>query len=208
MKDLAVEFRQKYAIAGIFLFVFVMVFLVFKAYGTINAREWSILIWVILLFTGLNAIIKSFMQESSGTYLYYYTLIEPIELLVSKIIYNFVLLTLLFLFIIGLMFVFVGFPVKDLSLFSIASLGGILGISAIFTFVSIISATDKGSGTMMSILALPLILPIFLLLLKTTTVSARLISDTSVYDDVMLIYGLDSMLIGLMIFLFPNLWRS
>ena len=126
----------------------------------------------------------------------------------AKLLYNFMFLCVLFLIIIGVMFVFTGFPVKDYGLFFMGSGLGIFGISIVFTFVSVISSSDTGSSTMMSILALPLVLPIVLLLLKITTVSVRLLVDTAIMDDVMMLIGVDFVLLGAMLLLFPGLWRS
>ncbi len=208
IKELSIEFRQKFALGGIFLFATTVVFIVYKSFNNINPREWTILIWIIMLFAGLNAVVKSFLQEKKETYLYYYTLFDPIDLIVAKLLYNFMFLCVLFLIIIGVMFVFTGFPVKDYGLFFMGSGLGIFGISIVFTFVSVISSSDTGSSTMMSILALPLVLPIVLLLLKITTVSVRLLVDTAIMDDVMMLIGVDFVLLGAMLLLFPGLWRS
>jgi heme exporter protein B len=208
IKELSIEFRQKFALGGIFLFATTVVFIVYKSFNNINPREWTILIWIIMLFAGLNAIVKSFLQEKKETYLYYYTLFDPIDLIVAKLLYNFMFLCVLFLIILGVMFIFTGFPVKDYGLFFMGSGLGIFGISIVFTFVSVISAADSGSSTMMSILALPLVLPIVLLLLKITTVSVRLLVDTAIMDDVMMLIGVDFILLGAMLLLFPGLWRS
>lgn len=208
IKELSIEFRQKFALGGIFLFATTVVFIVYKSFNNINPREWTILIWIIMLFAGLNAIVKSFLQEKKETYHYYYTLFDPIDLIVAKLLYNFMFLCVLFLIILGVMFIFTGFPVKDYGLFFMGSGLGIFGISIVFTFVSVISAADSGSSTMMSILALPLVLPIVLLLLKITTVSVRLLVDTAIMDDVMMLIGVDFILLGAMLLLFPGLWRS
>ncbi|HMR89679.1 MAG TPA: heme exporter protein CcmB [Saprospiraceae bacterium] len=208
IKELSIEFRQKFALGGIFLFATTVVFIVYKSFNNINPREWTILIWIIMLFAGLNAIVKSFLQEKKETYLYYYTLFDPIDLIIAKLLYNFMFLCVLFLIILGVMFIFTGFPVKDYSLFFMGSGLGIFGISIVFTFVSVISSADSGNSTMMSILALPLVLPIVLLLLKITTVSVRLLVDTAIMDDVMMLIGVDFVLLGAMLLLFPGLWRS
>jgi heme exporter protein B len=208
LKELSIDFRQKYAVGGIFLFAAALVYIIFKAYNVIQPREWTILIWVIMLFVGLSAIVKSFVQENRETYIYYYTLFDPLELIVAKLIYNFIFLGLLFMIIIGLLYFFSGYPVKDGTLFYIGSMWGIMGMSIIFTFVSVISSSESGNSTLMSILALPLVLPILLLLLKISAVSVRLISDTSVWDDVWLLAGIDSIMLGAIIMLFPGLWRN
>lgn len=161
-----------------------------------------------MLFAGINAVVKSFLQEKKETYLYYYTLFDPIDLIVAKLIYNFVFLCTLFIIILVFMTVFTGFPVRDMSLFACGSGFGIFGISVVFTFVSAISATDHASATLMSILALPLVLPIVLLLLKITATSVGLLTDTAINDDIFLLIGIDSILLGAMMLLFPTLWRS
>jgi len=208
IKELSIEFRQKFALGGVFLFAATVVFLIFKSFNEINPREWTILIWIILLFAGLNAVVKSFLQEKKETYLYYYTLFSPIDLIVAKLVYNFLFLCGIFLIIVLFMGLFSGFPVKDFGLFFIGSALGIFGISVVFTFVSVISASDNGNATLMSILALPLVLPILLLLLKISAVSVRLLMDTAIADDVWLLFGVDSILLGAMLLLFPALWRS
>lgn len=208
VKELSVEFRQKYALAGIFLFAATIVFVIYKSFNNINPREWVIMLWVITLFAALNAIVKSFLQEKKETYLYYYTIFDPLDLIIAKLIYNFIFLTSLFAVITLIMSFFSGFPVKDLPLFVTGSLLGLLGISIVFTFISIISSSGTGHSMLMSILALPLILPILLLLLKISTVSVRLLVDTSVDNDIMLLLGVDSILLGAVLILFPVLWRS
>ena len=193
---------------GIFLFAATVVFLIFKSFNNISPREWTILIWIVMLFAGLNAVVKSFLQEKKETYMYYYTLFDPTDLIIAKLLYNFIFLCSIFVIILLFMGLFTGYPVKDQSLFFTGSLLGIFGISVVFTFVSVISASDNSNATLMSILALPLILPILLLLLKVSAVSVRLLNDSAVGDDIWLLFGVDSILFGAMLILFPALWRS
>jgi heme exporter protein B len=208
IKELSVEFRQRFAVGGILVFAATIVFIIYKSFNTVNPREWSILVWIIMLFAGLNAVVKSFLQETKGTYIYYYTLFDPVDVLIAKILYNVVFLCVLFLVIIGMMALFTGFPVRDIPLFAIGSLGGIAGISVVFTFVSIISAAGSGNATLMSILALPLILPVLLILLKVSAVSSGMLVDTAIHVDLWLLLAIDCILLGACILLFPVLWKS
>ncbi|MBK6783521.1 MAG: hypothetical protein IPG79_06995 [Saprospiraceae bacterium] len=136
LKELRVEFRQKYTLGGIFLFSATVVFLIYKVFNTVTELEWSILLWIITMFSALNAIVKSFSQEKKGTYLYYYSLFDPIELIIGKLIYNTLFIFLLFAAILLFMSLFLGFPVKDTELFFGASFLGIFGLSTILTFIS------------------------------------------------------------------------
>lgn len=208
LKELVVEFRQKYALGGIFLFSATIVFLVYKVFNQVSGLEWSIMLWIITLFAGLNAIVKSFVQEKKETYLYYYSLFDPLELITAKLIYNILFLGLLFISILIFMSLFLGFPVKDPTLFFMGSTLGLTGIGIILTFVSLIANSEQSGSTLMSVLSIPLILPIMMLLLKITAVSLRLISDTSVDQDVWMLAGIDAIMLGTVIVLFPFLWRS
>lgn len=208
LKELVVEFRQKYALGGIFLFSATIVFLVYKVFNQVSGLEWSIMLWIITLFAGLNAIVKSFVQEKKETYLYYYSLFDPLELITAKLIYNILFLGLLFVSILIFMSLFLGFPVKDPTLFFMGSTLGLTGIAIILTFVSLIANSEQSGSTLMSVLSIPLILPIMMLLLKITAVSLRLISDTSVDQDVWMLAGIDAIMLGTVIVLFPFLWRS
>lgn len=207
-KEFAIELRQKFAVSGIFLFAATMIFLIYKTFNEINTREWTVLLWIVVLFAGLNAIVKSFVQERRETYLYYYTLFDPTDLVLAKILYNLLLLVLLFCSILMFFSVFAGYPVKDNILFYSSAIVGLAGLSVIFTFVSLISSSENGSATLMAILALPLTLPNVLLLLKITAVSTRLIQDTEVWGDFILLAGIDAIMMGTVILLFPVLWRA
>ena len=209
LKDWKVESRQSFAMYGILLFVATIVFIIFKSFNSINPREWSVLIWIVLLFSGLNAVMKSFLQEKQETWAYYYTLYDPIDIFLSKLLYNFLFLSVIFILIIGLMSVFMGYPIGISSLFYTGSTLGLLGISTVFTFISLVSSSVQGSqNTLMAVLSLPLILPIILIALKVTQVSAGLMVDTTVYTDVWLLVGIDILLFGAVLILFPYLWRA
>ena len=85
---------------------------------------------------------------------------------------------------------------------------GALGLSCIFTFIAALSGIDRGGTTIMSVMALPLVLPVILLLIKITAVSMALMVDTSVGGDILILAAIDLMICGLMLLLFPIIWRS
>jgi heme exporter protein B len=182
--------------------------LIYKSFNNFSGLEWTLLLWIITIFAGINAIVKSFLQEDKGTYLYYYTLFDPIELLIAKLVYNTVLLTFIFCIIYGLMALFAGNPVKDYALFWSSSLLAILGISTVFTLISAMSNVGGNNSTLMSILALPCILPILLTVIQLTAISLRLIQKSSIGTDLLILAGIDGLLLGISLFLFPQVWKA
>lgn len=207
-KDFEIEIRQRYAIAGIFLFAVTTAFFIYKTFNKLSALEWNILVWIIVLFAGLNAIVKSFVQERKETYLYYYSLFGPLEVIVAKLVYNY-LFTIFLTFVVIMTFtVLFGFPVKDFSLFLKGLLLGTLGISSVFTFVSSVSGAGSSNDTMMSILSLPLVLPSVLLMERITAVAMRLMQDSAIAKDLYILASIDLLIIGMIILIFPTLWKA
>lgn len=207
-KEILLEWRMKYALSGILLYVFSTIFIVYTAFIRLEPNVWNTLFWIITLFASVNAIVKSFVQENSARQLYYYSLANPIAILLSKIIYNAVLLLLLSVLCwIGLSIVAVN-PVKDTGQFVGAIFLASVGFSITFTFVSAISAKADNSATLMAILSFPLVIPILMTLIKISANALRLLNDTSVYKDVLTLVGIDLLLLGLALVLYPFLWKD
>ncbi len=207
-KELTLEWRQKYAISGIFLYVLSTVFIIFISFQKLSPQLWNVLFWIIMLFASINAVVKSFIQESGHRQLYYYQLANPLAILLSKMVYN----TLLLLLIGVLTFVALGFiagsPVEDAGQFSLALFFGSLGFSITFTFVSAIAAKADNSSTLMAILSFPVIIPVLLLLVNLSAHAIGLLGGDGVSKDVMMLVAVDLVLLALGMVLFPFLWRD
>lgn len=207
-KELTIEFRQRYAISGIVLYVFSMVFVVYAASIKVQPQVWNILFWLIVLFASINAVVKSFVQESGARQLYYYQLVDPAMLILAKIVYNTLLLLVLSALSFGAYSVVAGNPVKDPGLFLLVILLGSLGFGIAFTFIASIAAKANNSATLMAILSFPVILPILLTLVRLSAIALRLIQDTSYKRDIINLIAIDVILVTLAFLLFPFIWRD
>lgn len=207
-KDLLLEWRQKYALGGILLYVVSTVFIVFIVSIDIRPPVWNILFWIIVLFASVNAIVKSFIQENSNRQIYYYQLAHPIAIIVSKMLYNIALLFLITVLTYGAMSVIFENPVKRLPLFWLILFLGSIGFSITFTFVSAIASKADNSATLMAILSFPLVIPIIGTLMKLSASALGLIQDTSINKDILILVAIDCILFGMAIILFPFLWRD
>ncbi len=208
LKEGRIEFRRKSTLLGIALFSIILVYLLYKTLNNIERLQWDVLLWITVLFSGINAISKSFTQENKASKIYYYTLLNPQEVIIAKVIYNFIFLFVLFMIILFGFSVFVENAIKDYFLFFKGAFLGIFGLSVIFTFISSISSHGGNNSMMMSIMSLPLTIPIVLLLIKITAVALRLIQDSSVGEDLLLLLGIDLLLCGAVFILFDELWKD
>lgn len=207
-KEVILEWRQRYAISGILLYVFSTVFIVYTAFIQLQPAVWNTLFWMVMLFASVNAVAKSFVQESGARQLYYYTLVDPLALIFSKMIYNTLLLLLLGLLSFFAFSLVGGNPVRDPGLFLLAILLGSAGFSITFTFISAIAARARNSATLMAILSFPLVIPVLMTLIKISANSLALLQDTAVDQDVLTLVGIDLLLIGISLILFPFLWKD
>jgi heme exporter protein B len=207
-KEFLLEFRQRYAIGGIVLYVFSMVFVVFTASIKVIPPVWNILFWLIVLFASINAVVKSFVQESGNRQLYYYQIANPLVILLSKIIYNTLLLLVLSILSFGVYALVAGNPVKDVGLFSLVIVLASIGFSITFTFLSSIAAKANNSSTLMAILSFPVVLPILMTLMRLSTIALRLMQDTSYVRDIINLLAIDVILLALAFVLFPFIWRD
>lgn len=207
-KEIVLEWRQRHSFGGMLLYVLSTVFLVFSMIKNIAPQVWIALYWVIILFAAANATTRSFYQESGNRQLFYYQLSHSLSFIFSKLIYNLLLLILICL-ITWLGFSFFAKPViKDYTLFALCVFLGSAAFSTIYTFVSSIAGKTPNGAAMMAILSFPLLIPVLLTLLKLSAQAGKLINDTAYWKDVIILLSIDGLLIGIMIFLFPFVWRD
>ncbi len=207
-KELLIELRQKYAIGGILLYVISTVFIVYMAFVKVDPVAWNTLFWIVILFASVNAIAKSFVQESGRRQLYYYVLANPTAILLSKILYNVILLLTISLLAYGAFSLVAGNPVRRVGEFVAALFLGSLGLSIAITFVSAIAAKANNSGTLMAILSFPVVIPILMTLIKLSSNALGLMTDTAIQKDMLILLAIDGILLGVAFVLFPFLWRD
>src|SRR6476659_9738384 len=87
-KDVLLETRQQYTFYGILLYVASTVFIVYLSAGQPEEQTWSALFWIVQLFVSVNSVAKSFLQDSKGRMLYYYTISGAGNFIMAKMLFN------------------------------------------------------------------------------------------------------------------------
>jgi heme exporter protein B len=208
-KDWMLEMRQQYAFYGVMLYVASTVFVLYLAIGESAYETWNALFWITQLFVCLNAVAKSFLQESRARMLYFYTISHPIEYMLSKIMYSVVLMMILNTVTLFLYIAFMGNPTEYLLQFiGISYLGG-FGLSIIFTMLAAIASKAMQQASLMAILGFPVIIPQLLLLIRLSkSAFAETFREGVVTQVTLLLLALDLGIIILSVILFPFLWKD
>lgn len=211
-KELVLEWRQAYAINSILLYLGSVVFICYLSIGVRNSQLspvlWNALYWIILLFVAVNGVAKSFMLEGKGRMLYYYTLVSPFAVIISKMIYNSLLTGLLALLGLGFYSFVMGNPVQDSGLFIGNLLLASVGFSGILTLTSGIAAKARNSATIMSILSFPVIVPVLLMAIKVSKNAMDGLDASVSTKPLITLAAIDVLVIMTATILFPYLWRS
>src|SRR5687768_18521277 len=87
-KDLLLEIRQQYSFYGILLYIVATIFVLYMTIQEPEPRVWNGLFWVIQLFICINAVAKSFLQETRGRMLYFYSIVHPRDFILAKLVFN------------------------------------------------------------------------------------------------------------------------
>ena len=208
-KDLLLELRQQHTFFGILLYIASTVFVLYLTMDSPSAEVWNALFWVIQLFVCVNAVAKSFLQESRGRMLYFYFVSSPVDFIVSKLLYNILLMTIMTLINLGLFIIFLNNPVDNILRFAgIALLGG-LSLSLVFTLMSAIAAKAQQNAALIAILGFPVILPQLLLLMRLSKAAyGEVFKPGALIQLSALIGGLDILVVIMSIILFPYLWKE
>ena len=206
-KDLLLEIRQQYSFYGVILYIGATIFVLFMAMDAPEGRVWNGLFWVIQLFICINAVAKSFLQESRGRMLYYQVITSPQNFILSKLLFNSLLMLVMSGLSLLLFTLFLGNPVEKFSVFiGLVFLGG-WGLSLVFSFLAAIAAKAQQNAAIMAILGFPLIIPQLIMLMKISY-SVFSQSGPAIGGTVLLLVVMNFLIIILSIILFPFLWKD
>ena len=206
-KDVLLEIRQQYAFYGVLLYVGATIFVLYMAIENPDTETWNGLFWIIQLFISINAVAKSFLQESRNRMMYYQTISSPQNFILAKLLFNTVLMFVMSFLSFVLFSLFMSYPVEKTATFiGLVLLGG-WSLSLVFTFLAAIAAKAQQNAAIMAILGFPIIIPQLIVLMKISgTVFA---STTSIpYANILILCASDVLVILLAIILFPFLWKD
>jgi len=207
-KDVVLEWRSKYAINSILLYVVSTVFVCYQSFKSVDSIVWNTLFWIILLFAAINAMNRSFLQETGTRQLYYYSLISPTAIILAKIIYNGMLMFLLSAIAFLVYNLIFKNDIGNLPTYLLSVFLGSLSFATVFTMVAGISAKAGNNSTIMAILSFPVIIPLLIILIKLSHNAVLGASIAISWGDIGVLLAINVVTIAISLLLFPYLWRD
>lgn len=208
-KDLKLELRTKFGLNTVLAFVLSsLLILIFalRAEDLPNQAR-SGLFWIIVMFAALASLSRSFVSEADqGTYDLLRLHFPATHVYTGKLLYNFsftfavaVLSLLVYLFILNI-------HVTLWSILIMALVFGSLGMASVSTMLASLVAQSNQKGAIFSVLSIPLLIPLILILAKTTFTGFYGDTDGSYLSDIMALIGYCGVTVTAGSLLFDFVW--
>jgi heme exporter protein B len=211
-KEFLLELRRKSVFSGLALYLFSTIFIYYLTFSLrqnlINPLVWSALFWVTILFSSVNTVAKSFIGEKKGQEIYFYSLTSPESIILSKLIYNFLLCSALSFSGFILFVLFINNPIADTPIFGMTILLASWGFSGSLTLLSSIAAKANNSSILMAVLSFPIVISILLLVIKITKNCVDGLDRSVSYDEMLTLLAINCLVTAVSYLLFPYIWRS
>jgi len=207
-KELLLEVRQQYTFYGILLYVASTIFVLYLAMGQPESAVWNGLFWMIQLFICVNAVAKSFLAESRGRMLYFYSIAGSVDFIISKLLFNALFMIVMNMLSWVLFSILLGNPVIHTGRFLGINIIGGVSLSLIFTFLSAIAARAQQNAVLMVIMGFPIIIPQLMLLMRISNIVFADVVQQGLWQIILLLIGLDVLVVVLAVILFPFLWKD
>lgn len=202
------EIRQQYTFFGILLYVACTIFVLYMAMGQPEPAVWNGLFWMMQLFICVNAVAKSFLAESKGRMLYFYSIAGSVDFIIAKLLFNVLFMAAMSIISWILFIILLGNPITYGARFLGINLLGGLSLSLVFTFLSAIAARAQQNAVLMVIMGFPILIPQLMLLMRISNIVFADVVQGGLLQIILLLSGLDALVIVLAVILFPFLWKD
>jgi len=210
-KDLLLEWRQRYALNGLLLYISGATFIIYigieQSGSELTPSLWNVLWWIVALFTATNAMAKGFMQEEEEQQLYYYTIASAHEILLAKVIYNTLLMLVLGSAGFGLYYWFLPLAIPHPA-FALCLLLGFVSFACSLTMIAAIASKAGNNSVLMAVLSFPVLIPQLLILTRASSLSLMPAAWSLIQKELTMLSLINIIVLGVAFVLFPLLWRS
>jgi heme exporter protein B len=174
-KEWRCEFRTRYALNTLGLFAFTTLVVVSVSLGPLGVSisrgtaVLPVLLWVILLFSAAAGLPRAFVQEEeTQTAAALRLAATPSALFCGKLLYGLTLTLALEALVTPVYVAMTSLAVKSPGLLALVLAAGGYGLAAGSTLVAAIIAQARSKGTLFSVLAFPVLLPLLLIAVELT----------------------------------------
>jgi heme exporter protein B len=214
-KELASELRSRVAMNTVALFGLTTLVAVAYQVGPFGISEadrpllLGALLWVILFFAATSGLARVFVKEEDAhTASTLRLAAAPLAVFGGKLLFNLTLLLALEAFLAPLYCLLMAYTIANVTAFVLVLLAGGISLAASTTLVAAIIARASRSSSLFAILAIPLALPLLVVLIQGTRAAAGSDELAAVFPALRAVLSLGGATLVASAFLFPVVWRD
>ncbi len=210
-KDLRVEFRTRYAYSALVMFaVTTLVTVSFSIGGaTLEVDIAASLLWIILFFSAMAGLSRSFVQEEeAGTVVALKLAADPEPVYFGKLFFNVVLLFSLAALVVPLFLVLLNLTVAMPLYFLLVVAMGCLGLAGVTTILAAIVSKAGAKGSLLTVLAFPVLLPLLIGAINATRSALAGVPAAYLRPDLNLLFFYNGIAVIASLLLFEYVWNE
>lgn len=210
-KDLSLELRSRFGVNSVLAFIVAGTLVSIYLIGTDRLETLTTIsiYWILIVFAAITAMNRAFVIETDRSTMELLQLhASPMAVYIGKLLYNFAftlfvsLTAAIFLnILVGFRGVHLGYAILVISL-------GSLGMSGAATLLSALVAQTDKKATLFPVIALPVLMPLMLILASASRLLIELDGWGSIANDAMALVGYCGAMISASVLLFEYLWDA
>lgn len=210
-KDLSLELRSRFGVNSVLAFIVAGTMVSIYLIGTDRLETLTTIsiYWILIVFAAITAMNRAFVIETDRSTMELLQLhASPMAVYTGKLLYNFAFTLFVSLAAALFLNLLVGFKDVHLGYAALVITLGSLGMSGAATLLSaLVAQTDKKS-TLFPVVALPVLMPLMLILSSTSRMLVDLDGWGSIANDIMALVGYCGAMISASVLLFEYLWDA
>ncbi len=211
-KEVLSEFRTRYAISAVLLFVLTTItMIVFSTAGdNISPTVAAGILWIVMFFAAMTGLSKTFVsEEERNTSLYLKLISNSSAIYFGKLGFNIILSISLNIVAVLLFFMFMGnIEVRSIDIFFLSIFLGSIAIAASTTIISALIAKANSKNALFPVLSFPIMLPVIILGIQTTIASFDGTIFEKVRGDFQMLFAYSGLMCLASYYLFDFVWKE
>lgn len=210
-KELKSEFRSKYVLNSLLMFVLICVSVIRFAAGDekIDNEILTGLFWVTIFFASVSSLARTFIKEQDKETSIALKLTSIVDSVYSgKLIFNLILSYVTGLISLILFVLIMNYEIKNFPGFMLFFFLGNTGLVIILTSIASIVSKANNKGTLYPVLAFPVLIPLLVSIIHSTKLTAEGAETFSLYEEVIIILCYIIVVLTASLMLFKFIWED
>lgn len=211
VKDIKSEFRTRYVLNSLIMFVLVTISIIRFAVGDekIDDEILTGLFWIAVFFSASGGLSRTFVkEEEKETSSALKLSSESAAVIGGKLVFNLVLSFSLIIFILILFIGIMDYKIKNPGAFLLIMVMGNFGLVSASTIISAIISKANSKGTLYPVLSFPILLPLLITVISATKLASAGAETGSLTEELQILLSYDVVVTAVSLLLFKYVWED